>query len=354
MASPQEVLDQIDSQLFVLEDGLRVLTLAAEADGDVDPGERHQLDGMAADIAKVKDKRTRLAKEVEAAKEGGLMGLVATFRANVVAAEELDIGTAKRAASELASAVCNRDKPLSAREQVWVEEVRKDPEIDMLFTIYDRHTEVSEPVIGRVDLFCEEDGTQSKTQSGYHYDADSEDRAATGHDIEIADPAYTLREDWVDQDGKALLTTDEQEFKFTLIHEMIHHLVDQTEALPADGAVLTPGTLMKVMLENPALFGWVVTRAPDEGGTMRAVTMRLEDTTTSISWEGYPHYVGPKHPLREAVEKKSYERACDTRSPEEDLADMMALFLTCDASKETLQKRFPRRFDLCLEFYEKI
>ena len=343
MSDPRTELRDIDSELFVLEDGLRILRLAAEADGEVSREEREQLEDIEAEIGRVRMRRDRLEAEIAAAEEGGLAGIVAALR------RLYEDGGAEGAARSVAAAACSEGtKPLSAREALWVREVRADPDIAMLFDLYGQHATLAEPRIGRVETFCEEDGSEEKTTEGVHYNDAADSPGPDPHDILLSDKAYSIREAWTDLDGNPVVTTEEEEFKATLIHEMIHFLQHATEEV-ADPKVPTPNALMRHMVGKTAEFGYYAW-TPPEGGLLIA---HLDDAEISTLHGGSTalHLV-PDSPLGRLKQAGGWESPVDGRGLEEDVATMLSMFLTSERSRTALMVRAPKRYDLCAEFVD--
>ncbi len=350
MTTPEERLKAIDAQLADLEDGLKELTCEAEADGEITQEERGQLDRMEAKIVEVKLKRAGLVLAIEVADKGGIGGLISAAGKLLAGAPgRSDESPACEAAKTVAAAACDTTKPLTAQEQVWVDEVRKDPEIALLHNLYRQHAPVTEPSVGRVTEFCT-DGARdvASTTEGTHY-ADLS-AAPGGHDIILSDKAVSIRESWVDVDGIPLVTSDEEEFKATLIHEMIHHFHDQTEEVPVEQAV-TPKRLLHEMMQRPNLYGWYVFQASD--GNMLAE--HLQNASVSLLHGGRSvRHLDPDTPLAKIKEKGDYENPVDGRNPEEDIATMMSMFLTSAKSRSTLMTKAPRRYDLCSAFMDAV
>ncbi len=223
-----------------------------------------------------------------------------------------------------------KGKKFSAEEMQWIGDVWNLPEIELLFHAYG---DVPDPVLHRVTSL---DGAEGVT---------------SGDNLSIADRTYETRETYVNAAGASVKATREQAFKGTLLHELLHFFFNQTEHLKK---TFIPKTLQSIMIYpervgmEKAAFGWF--QHPKSG-----LVLHLDmDQTKSVSWE--QAYVEPESDLRKIQDSGAYEhspmpQSGESISPEEDLAAVMALYLTSEESRNTLKVQFPKRFDLIAGYF---
>ena len=227
-------------------------------------------------------------------------------------------------------------------EQRWIQEVWDNPGMQLMLQAYES---IPEPVLTRVGIITS-DGEPSPSVEGVAHNAPE----PGGPDIEIADATYATAM-VVDVPGAAKrLGTPEEEFKATLIHELFHHIENNTKHV--DPTVVTAPETLKAMLVAPRLaslpafaFGWFdLDGAPAHLDNVGVADVVLNASTT----------VPTDSEAGRAKAAATYEASPDGRSLEEDLATTMALYLTGPDTNAALRARFPRRFGLMNGYFRKL
>jgi hypothetical protein len=226
-------------------------------------------------------------------------------------------------------------KKFTTEEYQWIADVWDLPEIQLLFQAYDN---LPGPVLHRVSSLS---GSEGSTKDA---------------NISIADRTYEDRETYVNEAGKSVAATDEQEFKSTLLHELLHFFFNHTQDLDTS-QIITP-KVMQEMLINPTKFG----AGPMAYGWFQHpksdYILHFDiSETNNLLMEDY--YVDPESALGKFKASGAYEhspmpRSGNDVSPEEDLAAVTSLYLTSKESRNTLKAQYPKRYNMISGYFDRI
>ena len=220
----------------------------------------------------------------------------------------------------------------SEDEQRWIKDVLSLPEISQLFRTF---AELPPVVLHRV----------SRLKSGGQ-------GQARGKEVAVSSRAYEMKEYYKEEGQKRVEATPEEEFKSTLIHELLHFVETQTAHLAKKvgvpralkSALVYPEGLAELEL-NKYAFGWFE----------HPTAHRILHLDQSLLFGMHPELTIIGTPLEEVYKKKQYESSPMPQSgmridPEEDLAATLSLYLTSERSRNHLQSRYPLRYKL-MEWY---
>lgn len=227
----------------------------------------------------------------------------------------------------------DQEKEFSEEEIKWIEEVLANNGIQVMLQVYGLE---KFPVVTlhRIKQFSD-----SKRQEGEY--SKKTDRIA------MSDAVYTMKDDLVDQEGKHVSASNEEEFKMTLIHELLHYMENHTKDIDVKKLPSIEG-LMAAMVHPDQIgldeyaFGWFVDpktkfiRHFDEINFIE-VPIDLQTVYAEKKWEKSPMPVSGDH-----------------ISVEEDLVSTFALALTSDRTRETLLKKYPLRYHLIDFFFKQL
>lgn len=232
------------------------------------------------------------------------------------------------------------EETFSDEERRWIQEVMEMELVSLLLRVYRPDGGMPPVVLHRITEF------ERHTVAGQHDDGQ----------VAIAEERTLL-----DDDDNRINT--ESEFKRVLVHELLHFVEDQTADL-ADEVVVP--RLLKAVLLYPEKFGF-----PEYAfGWFEVSVSEIEpgrgsDTDSDSGSTGYVrgHISDTPYPFlppdvkqlgrtkSEMQEKLGYEDSPDTRNPEEDLADTLALYVL---EPGTLREEYPRRFRLMQWYFDRI
>jgi hypothetical protein len=226
-------------------------------------------------------------------------------------------------------------KPFSPQEYQWIGDVWSLPEVEMLFQAYDQ---IPGPVLHRVTS------------------ADGAEGVTAGEDISIADRAYDVRSTYVNAKGKSVKAPSEAEFKSTLLHELLHFFFNHTEDITSK-EVHTPKSIQQMMIYPekfgmaPHIFGWFQHPTSD-------YILHFDLDMTS-KWDKPEAYLDPESPLGKFKASGKYEhspmpQSGESISPEEDLAEVVSMYLTSPDSRNTLMAQYPMRYQLISGYFERV
>jgi hypothetical protein len=247
-----------------------------------------------------------------------------------------DTDSIQRVPAQLATEAyedADQEKEFSAEEIKWIEQVLANNGIQVMLQVYGLE---KFPVVTlhRVKQFSD-----SKRQEGEY--------SKKTDQIALSDAAYTMKDDLVDKEGNHVSASNEEEFKMTLIHELLHYMENHTKDIDVNKAP-TAQAIMTVMLKPTQIgldeyaFGWFVhpktklIRHFDEVNFME-VPIELQTVYEEKKWEKSPMPVSG-----------------DSISMEEDLATTFALALTSDRTRESLLKKYPLRYHLIDYFFAQL
>ncbi|MEW6492421.1 MAG: DUF4157 domain-containing protein [Cyanobacteriota bacterium] len=225
----------------------------------------------------------------------------------------------------------------SEEEKRWIQEVFKLPEFSLLFRTY---TNLPPTVLHRVKSLNNSNFTEGGTK---------------GSKLAIYSKAYTVKDNFLSGSGKIVAATKEEEFKSTLIHELLHFLENNT--IESKDHPVVPATLIKALIYPeltdlnlpPYAFGWF--EHP------KTKLIYHFDSPGVIS----PHPNVPQSIFGTALEKIKKEgkyehspmpQSGNAVSPEEDLAETFSLYLTSTNSRLFLMHTFPWRFHLIVWYFK--
>jgi hypothetical protein len=227
-------------------------------------------------------------------------------------------------------------RKFTQEEMQWISEVWDLPEIQLMFQAYDH---VPGPILHRVK------------------DRGGADGSALDADIWIADKTYETCSNYTIDPSKPVKTSNADEFKGTLLHEMLHYFENQTKAVDPS-SVATPGKMID-MLTNPTnyrkkpyAYGWFV-----HPKSNLLLHLDLEETSNFMREEAYVDTEGESW-LSQVKRGHHYESSPmaisgDSVSPEEDLAETMSLYLTSPESRAKLKKDFPQRYSMIEGYFQR-
>ncbi|MAS38124.1 MAG: hypothetical protein CL610_29275 [Anaerolineaceae bacterium] len=226
-------------------------------------------------------------------------------------------------------------KKFSTQEYQWISDVWDLPEIRLMFQAYDK---IPDPILHRVVAL---DGAEGST---------------SGVNISIADKSYSERSVYQDASGNPVTTTDENEFKSTLLHELFHFFFNETAHIDPT-ALITPSVMQTMLIypdkfgQNKGAYGWF--QHPTSGYILH---FDLSQTSNILSSDAY---VDPETTLGKIKSSGAYEsspmpQSGESISPEEDLAAVMGLYLTSPDSRATLKAQYPKRYKMISGYFDRV
>lgn len=215
-------------------------------------------------------------------------------------------------------------KALSTLEQQWIREVLATEELSFLFRVAD---DLPKVVVHRVAQF------DKKTVQG----------RTRGHEVAIADASYADITTVPDGRGGKRGLTEEETFKETLVHELVHFL---------EGQVAAESNYLREMLHImhspedygfvPFAFGWF--EHPDSEAMLHFDLHEVMGFHPQLSILGHDALLQVRK--SGAYEHSPMPMSGDTISSEEDLARTFGLFFASAATRKELANTFPLRHGL--------
>jgi len=224
----------------------------------------------------------------------------------------------------------NLEKTFTKEEKKWIKDVANTVGIKIILKVYG-YKKFPEVILHRVKQIDK----SKQTEGQYSPKTD---------DIAISDAVYKTPEDLVDKQGKKVKATNEEKFKLTLIHELLHYIEQHTKKVDPN-KIPTVQAVMDAMLYptqagfGKCAFGWFV-----------EPKSKLILHFDVVSFMQIPPNLMPIYTKRK-WEKSPMPQSGNSISREEDIASTFALLLTSDRTRVTLQKKYPLRWKLMNRFF---
>lgn len=245
------------------------------------------------------------------------------------------IAPAKGASGHRAHPGAKGEKPFTAKEQAWIKQVLGDKFVKLLFSSY---SDIPPAVLHRVQSIAGAKGQYSSKND----------------DVAVSDRVYSHKEKQKGRNGKTYTETNEESFKGTLIHELIHHAVATAQLRKA--GLLLPKDLVTAMTHptkagfSAYAFGWFV--HPKSSFILHFQLPDTKGFNPQSSLLGHPA-------LRQVQKSGSWERSPmpksgNSISVEEDLCESMSLALTSKRTLGTLASQYPNRYRLLNNYFKSL
>jgi len=244
-----------------------------------------------------------------------------------------NIAPAKGVTGHRAHPGAKGEKPFTAKEQAWIKQVLGNKFIKLLFSNY---SDIPPATLHRVRSIAGAKGQYSSKND----------------DIAVADKVYSQKDRLKGRNGRTYTETNEEAFKGTLIHELMHHAVATAKLRKAKQ--LLPKDLVTVMTHPtkagfPAYaFGWFV--HPTSSFILHFQLPGTSGFNPQSSLLGHPK-------LRQIQKSGKWERSPmpksgNSISVEEDLCESMSLALTSKRTLGTLASQYPQRYRLLNNYFK--
>jgi len=225
------------------------------------------------------------------------------------------------------------EKPFTKQELTWINQVLKLPLLSLLFSSY---TDVPTAVLHRVASIAGAKGQFSSKKN----------------DIAVSDKVYSQKETHTGKNGVKFTETNEEAFKGTLIHELIH-FAEHNAQLRKPGLAL-PKDLVAAMSDPvsagfPAYaFGWFV-----HPKSKYILHFQLPDVIgfgAQSSILGYPDLMKVRKDTKR-WERSPMPKSGNSISAEEDICESISLALTSKRTLGVLASQYPQRYKLLNKFF---
>jgi hypothetical protein len=235
------------------------------------------------------------------------------------------------------------EKQFTELEKLWINDVISDPLINLIFDSYE---DLPKAILHRV-----EETENSK-------DEETSPKGATQKltpDIALFDQIYEPEiMDSQSTNGTSFNEADEEAFKGTLLHEIFHYLENNAKAVVSKMPL--PKNLIEALLYPTKIkfqeyaFGWFI--HPKSYAYLHFDVPGVGGFAPELTVFGYPEL--EKVHREKKYEKSPMPKSGDLISPEEDLAESFSMYLTSKRTREELQTKYPKRYQLLTMYFKRL
>jgi hypothetical protein len=224
------------------------------------------------------------------------------------------------------------EKPFTDKEQTWIDQVLKNPLVNLLFSSY---SDIPTATLHRVASIAGAKGQFS----------------AKGNDVAIADKVYKNKDEHTSSDGTKFKETNQEAFKGTLIHELFH-FAEHNAKLEKAGLLL-PSDVVGVLSDPKSAgfpeyaFGWFV--HPKTEYILHFQLPSVVGLSADVTIIDQPELMA----IREAGkwERSPMPESGNSISAEEDMCESISMCLTSKRTHDAFKSAYPMRYRLIDRYF---